>query len=61
MPWIQVADDFPIKNSPARIATLYDIPSLPAYVLLDKEGKIIIHTTSKEEMDAQLKATFSTL
>jgi len=61
MPWIQVADDFPIKNSPARIATLYDIPSLPTYVLLDKEGKIIIHTTSKEEMDAQLKVVFNTL
>lgn len=61
MPWIQVADDFPIKNSPARIATLYDIPSLPTYILLDKEGKIIIHTTSKEEMDNQLKATFNTL
>src|SRR5690606_13098994 len=35
MPWIQVADDFPIKNMPARIATQYVIPYLPTYVLLD--------------------------
>lgn len=58
MPWIQVADDFPVKNSPARIATLYDIPSLPTYVLLDRAGKIVIHTTSKDALDAKLKEAF---
>lgn len=59
MPWIQVADDFPIKNHPARIATQYDIPSLPSYVLLDQKGKIIIHTTSKDEVDTKLKGIFN--
>lgn len=59
MPWLQVADDFPVKNRPARIATLYDIPSLPTYVLLDKEGKIVVHTTSKEDVDAELKRIFN--
>lgn len=58
MPWIQVADDFPVKNNPARIATLYDIPSLPTYVLLDKAGKIITHTTSKDTVDVKLKEVF---
>lgn len=59
MPWLQVADDFPVKNRPARIATLYDIPSLPTYVLLDKAGKILVHTTSKEDVDAELKRIFN--
>ncbi|MDR2283703.1 MAG: AhpC/TSA family protein [Sphingobacterium sp.] len=59
MPWLQVADDFPVKNFPARIATQYDIPSLPSYVLLDKEGKILVHTTSKEEVDSKLKEFFN--
>lgn len=58
MPWIQVADDFPVERKPARIATLYDIPSLPTYVLIDKTGKIVIHTTSKEEIDKKLQEAF---
>jgi thiol-disulfide isomerase/thioredoxin len=59
MPWIQVADDFPIERSPARIATQYNIPSLPTYVLLDKEGKLIIHTTDKSKIDAKLAEIFN--
>jgi hypothetical protein len=40
---------------PARIATLYMAPYLPCYVLLDKEGKIIFHNASKEQIDEKLK------
>lgn len=56
MPWIQVADDFPIKNMPSRIGTLYMTTYLPSYVLLDPEGKIILHIASKEEITAEIKA-----
>lgn len=58
MPWLQVADDFPVKNMPARISTLYDVPVLPTYILLDKEGKIVIYDGSKEEIDQKLKEIF---
>lgn len=58
MPWIQVADDFPVKNMPARIAELYVVPSLPTYVLLDKEGKVIVHTTDKKRVDEELNKIF---
>ena len=58
MPWIQVADDFPVERKPARIATQYNIPSLPTYVLLDKEGKLIIHTTNKSLINSKLEELF---
>jgi len=29
---------------------------IPFYVLLDKEGKIILYTGNEEEIDARLKA-----
>ena len=56
MPWMQVDDDFPIKNMPARVGTLYMTTYIPFYVLLDKEGKIILYTGNEEEIDARLKA-----
>lgn len=55
MPWIQVADDFPLKNMPARIGTLYMTPFLPTYVLLDPDGRILIHNGSKEEITEEIK------
>jgi thiol-disulfide isomerase/thioredoxin len=55
MPWIQVADEFPEKNKPSRVGTLYMTPYLPCYILLDKEGKIILHNPSKEQIDEKLK------
>lgn len=58
MPWPQVADDFPVKNMPARVAELYMIPYLPTYVLLDKEGKIILHNASEEEISKKLTEIF---
>lgn len=58
MPWLQVADEFPVKNMPAKIAELYMIPYLPTYVLLDKEGKIIMHNGSEQQIDEKLKEIF---
>ncbi len=56
MPWIQVADDFPVKNMPARIATQYMIPFLPSYTLLDPTGKILLHNAPKEDITKEIEA-----
>lgn len=58
MPWIQVCDEFPVKNMPARVGTLYQTPSLPCYVLLDKEGKILVHTITEKDIDNKLATVF---
>lgn len=55
MPWVQVADEFPVKNMPSRVGTLYMTPYLPCYVLLDKEGKVLLHNATKEQIDGKLK------
>jgi len=55
MPWIQVIDEFPVKNRPARIGSLYMTHYIPFYVLLDKEGRIILYTDSEEAIDSKLK------
>lgn len=58
MPWLQVADEFPIKNMPARVGELYMTPYLPTYILLDKEGKIILYNASEQQIDEKLKEVF---
>lgn len=55
LPWPQVADEFPLKNMPARVISLYKAPYLPSYVLLDKEGKIILHNATEEEISQKLE------
>ncbi|MDR6784486.1 thiol-disulfide isomerase/thioredoxin [Pedobacter africanus] len=58
MDWIQVADDFPVKNMPARIASRFKSPTIPQYVLLDKEGRILVVTNHKEDIDRKLNELF---
>lgn len=48
MPWIQVIDEFPSENEPAKVGNLYEHKSIPFYVLIDKEGNIILASTDKE-------------
>ena len=55
MPWLQVVDEFPIKNMPAKVGTLYMTSFIPFYVLIDKDGKIILYTDNENEIDAKLK------
>ena len=55
MPWIQVVDEFPVKNRPARVGDLYMTAYIPFYVLLDKGGRILLYTDKEEEIDARLK------
>jgi thiol-disulfide isomerase/thioredoxin len=55
MPWMQVIDEFPKSDGPSRIGILYGLQSLPTYVLLDKEGKVLISTGSKETLTKKIE------
>ena len=52
-PWIHVVDEFPVEHKPARVGTLWGVHYIPAYFLLDKEGKII-GKMEHEELEAKL-------
>ena len=58
MPWKQVIDEFDRKNRPARVISLYMINTIPHYVLLDKEGKILISTSDEHQVDDKLAEIF---
>lgn len=58
MPWTQVCDEFPVKNMPARVGSLYMTTYIPFYVLLDKQGKILVYTGDENKIDAKLKEIF---
>lgn len=58
MPWLQVTDEFPVKNMPARVISEYMAPYLPTYVLIDKDGKIVLHNATKEQISEKLKEVF---
>ncbi|HMI05821.1 MAG TPA: TlpA disulfide reductase family protein [Pedobacter sp.] len=58
MPWIQVIDEYPIKLKPARVGTLYRISVIPFYVLLDKEGEILVYSGDEKDVDVKLKEIF---
>ena len=59
MPWLQIADEFPFKNMPARVGDLYMTTFIPFYVLLDKDGIILSYTGSEKEIDSQLDKLFN--
>jgi len=56
MPWIQVIDKFPNKNQPGTVAELYGCKALPLYILLDKEGKIMLTTGNPDELVKKTEA-----
>lgn len=58
MPWTQVCDEFPVKNMPARVGSLYMTTYIPFYVLLDKDGKILVYSGKEEDIDNKLKEIF---
>jgi len=59
MPWTQVDDRFSKKNMPADVGSLYMTAAIPFYVLLDKEGKILIYTNDEAKIDAKLKEIYN--
>jgi len=56
MPWPQVIDEFPVKMMPARVGSLYQVHFIPFYVLLDKEGKILVYADDEKAIDEKLAA-----
>jgi len=58
MPWIQVCDEFPIKNMPAKVGSLYMTTYIPFYVLLDKDGKVLVYSGDENKIDNKLKEIF---
>ena len=59
MPWVQVDDNFYKKNMPAQVGSLYMVGAIPFYVLLDKEGKILVYTDDEAKIDAKLKEIYN--
>lgn len=58
MPWMQVCDEFPVKNMPAKVGSLYMTTYIPFYVLMDKDGKILVYTGDENKIDDKLKEIF---
>ena len=58
MPWLQVCDEFNIKNMPARVGSLYMTTYIPFYVLLDKDGKVLVYSGDENKIDDKLKEVF---
>ncbi|MEO9022862.1 MAG: TlpA disulfide reductase family protein [Ginsengibacter sp.] len=58
MPWTQVCDEFPIKDMPARVGSLYMTTYIPFYVLLDKDGKVLVYSGDENKIDEKLKEIF---
>ena len=52
-PWVHVIDVFPSKGEPAVVSTLYSVHTVPTYMLLDKEGRVI-GRLEHEELEAKL-------
>jgi peroxiredoxin len=50
LPWLQVIDEFPKQYKPALVATLYAIPFLPTWVIIDREGKIVGNPKDEKEL-----------
>lgn len=55
MTWIQVADEFSSAYSTGRVITQYQAPFLPFFVLIDKEGKIILRSGDEKVIVQKLK------
>jgi thiol-disulfide isomerase/thioredoxin len=58
MPWIQVIDEFPAEDQPAVVAELYPSITIPFYVLLDKEGKVILASGEEDIMRKKIEEVF---
>lgn len=58
MPWPQVIDDFPSMFAPSVVGTKYRTSFIPFYVLLDKEGKILVYSGDEKAVEEKLKEVF---
>jgi len=58
MPWAQVIDDYNTKSRLSRTMDLYQIPHIPYYLLLDKNGKILASTSDGNIINNELKKIY---
>lgn len=58
MPWVQVIDEFPSANEPALVADMFEIDSLPFYVLLDREGRVLLSSSEKDTIEKKIESIF---
>ncbi len=58
IPWLNVADEFPVNSAPARVISEYGMDYLPSTVLIDKDGIIIAKLLHGNELDQKLKEIF---
>lgn len=58
IPWINVADEFPGKYTPARVISDYGMDFLPSTVLIDPNGIIIAKLLHGHELDDKLQEIF---
>jgi peroxiredoxin len=50
MPWMQVIDEYSAKSSGGKASNLFPHNTIPFYVLLDKEGKVILASGHDSEI-----------
>lgn len=55
MPWLQVVDEYHSKSSAGRVGELYGVSFLPFFVLLDKEGKVILASGDEGVMTKKIE------
>ncbi|GAA4329050.1 TlpA disulfide reductase family protein [Mucilaginibacter gynuensis] len=58
MPWTQVVDER-TPSKPGNVSTLYGVNYLPHYVLIDKEGKILLSTGDEGTMMNKIAEIFN--
>lgn len=59
MPWPQVVDKFPSRFSPSIVGAQYRVTFIPFYVLLDKEGKILVYSGDEKAVEEKLEQLFN--
>lgn len=55
LPWLNVADEFPVPNTTARVITMYAAPYLPTLILIDREGTIVAHNIDKHDLEKEVE------
>ena len=54
MPWVQVIDEYSSAHSKGKVSELFPSRNIPFYVLLDKEGKVLLASGDEEAMNKKI-------
>ena len=57
--WIQVVDEFPDPHGTAKVSDLFGIKAFPFYVLIDKEGKVILSSDDEVLIKKKIEKIFN--